>query len=120
MNKLIALVPLVVAVSSLGWGIPSREAASAQALPSSLYLMADIQVVVAKAPEYEAAFKALIAALRDARFAEVFDTYATDDGRYYVVYGLPKGYSRSKTSRQPGAAHPSGSGPTSSSPSTGG
>ncbi|MCK7480380.1 MAG: hypothetical protein M0C28_26355 [Candidatus Moduliflexus flocculans] len=93
MNKLTALVPLVVAVSSLGWGIPSREAASAQALPSSLYLMADIQVVVAKAPEYEAAFKALIAALRDARFAEVFDTYATDDGRYYVVYGLPKGYS---------------------------
>jgi len=60
--------------------------------PAQLYLMADIQVEVAKAPDYEAALKALIASLKDARFDEVFDTYATDDSRYYIVYSLPKGY----------------------------
>ncbi len=93
MKKLAALFPLVLAVSSLVWGIPPQDPGAAQALPPSLYLMADIQVEVAKAPEYEAALKALIAALKAARFTEVFDTYATDDSRYYVVYSLPKGYS---------------------------
>ncbi len=61
--------------------------------PAQLYLMADIQVEVAKAPDYEAALKALIAALEAAGFPVVFDTYATDDSRYYIVYSLPQGYS---------------------------
>jgi hypothetical protein len=59
--------------------------------PPALYLMADINVEVAKAPEYEAALKSLIAALHECGFPVVFDTYATDDSRYYVVYGL-EGY----------------------------
>jgi hypothetical protein len=96
MKKSAALVHLVLTAAALGWGIgvfPPQDPAAAQALPSSLYLMADIQVEVARAPEYEAALNALISALKDARFAEVFDTYATDDSRYYIVYSLPKGYS---------------------------
>jgi len=94
MKKLAALIPLLLAVSSLGQGIvPLSQDGAAPALAPSLYLMADIQVDVSKVPEYEAALKSLITALTDAGFSEVFDTYATDDGRYYVVYGLPKGYS---------------------------
>ena len=60
--------------------------------PPSLYLMADIQVEVARAPEYEAALKNLIAALKETAFPAVFDTYATDDSRYYLIYGLESGY----------------------------
>jgi hypothetical protein len=50
--------------------------------------MADIQVEVAKVPDYEAALKAFIAALKGVGFPVVFDTYATDDCRYYVIYGI--------------------------------
>jgi hypothetical protein len=50
--------------------------------------MADIQVDVSRAMEYEAAFKDFIAALASSSFPVVFDTYATDDSRYYVIYGL--------------------------------
>ena len=94
MKNLAAQVLFILAVSSFvpGTMLPSQDA-PAQALPPSLYLLADIQVEVAKAPDYEAALKAMIAALKDARFADVFDTYATDDSRYYIVYSLPKGYS---------------------------
>jgi hypothetical protein len=67
-------------------------AAQVTTTPPSLYLMADIRVEVAKAPEYEAAFKALITALKGCAFPVVFDTYATDDSRYYVIYGLETGY----------------------------
>jgi len=94
MNKPAALVIFFLAVSSFVPGtMLSSQDVPAQALPPSLYLMADIQVEVAKAPDYEAALKALIATLKDARFADVFDTYATDDSRYYIVYSLPNGYS---------------------------
>jgi hypothetical protein len=55
---------------------------------SGLYLMADIQVDVSSAPEYEAAFKDLIAALASNAFPVTFDTYATDDSRYFIIYGL--------------------------------
>lgn len=94
MKKLAALIPFLLAATSLGLGIvPPSQDTPAPALAPSLYLMADIQVDVSKVPEYEAALKALITALKDAGFSEVFDTYATDDSHYYVVYGLPKGYS---------------------------
>ena len=63
-----------------------------QEAPLQLYLMADVQVEVSKVPEYEAAFKALIAALKETAFPAVFDTYATDDSRYYIIYGLEGGY----------------------------
>ena len=53
-----------------------------------LYLMADIRVEVATSPEYEAALKGLIAALNENAFPVLFDTYATDDGHYYIIYGL--------------------------------
>jgi hypothetical protein len=66
---------------------------AAQDAPSlPLYLMADVQVEVAKVPEYEASFKALIAALGESGFPVVFDTYATDESHYYIIYGLEKGY----------------------------
>jgi len=78
---------------SLSFCLPALLAAQDVPLPpAQLYLMADVQVEVAKAPDYEAAFKALIAALKDAGFPVVFDTYATDDSRYYIVYGLERGY----------------------------
>lgn len=64
---------------------------AAPPLPQPIYLMADIRVEVAKAPDYEAAMKALVAALRENAFPVRFDTYSTDDSRYYVVYGL-EGY----------------------------
>jgi hypothetical protein len=57
-----------------------------------LYLMADIEVEVAGVSEYETALKALIAALTESEFPVVFDTYATDDSRYYIIYGLERGY----------------------------
>ena len=90
MKKLTGLVPLVLAASSLGWGVvsPPQDPAAAPVLPPSLYLMADIRIEVAKAPDYEAALKALIAALSENAFPVVFDTYTTDDGRYYIIYGL--------------------------------
>ncbi len=73
---------------------PREAARPAQDVPPpSLYLMADIHVEVAMAPEFEAAFKALISALKGTGFPVVFDTYATDDSRYYVVYGLERGFS---------------------------
>ena len=68
------------------------EAGQDQPAPSQLYLMADIQVEVARAPEYEAAFKALLASLHKSGFPVGFYTYATDDSRYYVIYGLERGY----------------------------
>ena len=92
MKKLAFLAPFILALSLHSPPADLRQETAAPALAPSLYLMADIQVEVAKAPEYEAALKALIAALTDARFTAVFDTYATDDSRYYVVYGLDKGY----------------------------
>jgi hypothetical protein len=55
---------------------------------SGLYLMADIQVDVSRGPEYEAALKDLIAALGANAFPVTFDTYATDDSRYFIIYGL--------------------------------
>lgn len=92
MKKLALSILLLPALTAVA--VPSVPASQEPAAtPPGLYLMADIQVEVGKATEYEAAFQALIAALDNAAFTEVFDTYATDDGRYYVVYGLPKGYS---------------------------
>jgi len=72
MKNLAAQVLFILAVSSFvpGTMLPSQDA-PAQSLPPSLYLMADIQVEVAKAPDYEASLKAMIAALKDARFADV-------------------------------------------------
>jgi hypothetical protein len=68
------------------------KAAQDASAPPSLYLMADIRVEVAKVPAYEAALKALMAALKGCAFPVVFDTYATDDSRYYIIYGLEGGY----------------------------
>jgi hypothetical protein len=72
--------------------LPALKASQDAPPPPQLYLMADIQVEVARVPEYETALKALIAALTESGFAVVFDTYATDDSRYYIIYGLEQGY----------------------------
>lgn len=71
---------------------PALKAAQEAPPAPQLYLMADVQVEVARVPEYEAALKALIAALEESEFPMVFDTYATDDSRYYIIYGLERGY----------------------------
>ena len=81
---LCSILALALGLSAIG--------RSQEAPPPSLYLMADIQFEVAKAPEYEAALKALIAALKENAFPVVFDTYATDDSHYYIIYGLEGGY----------------------------
>ena len=71
---------------------PALKAAQDAPSPPQLYLMADIQVEVARVPEYESAFKALIAALEKSGFSMDFYTYVTDDSHYYVICGLERGY----------------------------
>lgn len=90
MNKrrVVFVLGLALALSFAALAAASQEAPP----PPSLYLMADVQVEVARAPEYEAALKALIAALKENAFPVVFDTYATDDSHYYIIYGLESGY----------------------------
>ena len=82
---LLALVPVLATMAV-------AQTASGPPPPPQLYLMADIQVEVARVGEYEAALKALIAALKENAFPITFDTYATDDSRYYIIYGLESGY----------------------------
>lgn len=82
---LLALVPVLATMA-----IPQN--AGGPPPPAPLYLMADIQVEVARVGEYEAALKAFIAALKENAFPITFDTYATDDSRYYIIYGLESGY----------------------------
>ncbi len=75
-----AALGLALALSALG--------ASQTTPPPQLYLMADTRVEVAKAQDYEAALKDLIAALGKHGFPVRFDTYSTDDSHYYIIYGL--------------------------------
>lgn len=92
MRRFGTLLALLAGIACGCGGSPPDPAAAQAAPPPSLYLMADIRVEVAGAPEYEAALKALIAALKENAFPIVFDTYATDDSRYYIIYGLERGY----------------------------
>lgn len=57
-------------------------------LPPQLYLMGDFLVDVSRAAEYESALKELLAGLAKHAFPLLFDTYTTDDGHYFVIYGL--------------------------------
>ncbi len=66
---------------------PPRELISQEPAPP-LYLMADILVDVSRAAEYESVLKDLITALDKHGFPVRFDTYSTDDSRFYIVYGL--------------------------------
>jgi hypothetical protein len=86
MNKRMVILTLTLFLSVSG------ASPALNVPPPSLYLMADITVDVAKVPDYEAALKALIAALGGCAFPVVFDTYVTDDCHYYVIYGLESGY----------------------------
>ena len=88
MKKPTLLILSAALVAGLAASGPPQDAPP----PLPLYLMADIQVEVARAPEYETALTALIAALKENAFPIVFDTYATDDSHYYVIYGLEGGY----------------------------
>lgn len=76
----------ILASSALSFS--AAQAAQDAPPPPSLYLMADIQVDVFRAQEYETALKDFIAALASFGFPVTFDTYATDDSRYYVIYEL--------------------------------
>ena len=82
---LLALIPVLATMA-----VPQN--ASGPPPPPQLYLMADIRVEVARVDEYETALKALITALKENAFPTTFDTYATDDSRYYIIYGLESGY----------------------------
>jgi hypothetical protein len=62
--------------------------AGAQETRPKLFLMADALIDVSRAGEYEAALQDLIAALASSSFPVLFDTYATDDSHYFVIYGL--------------------------------
>jgi len=62
--------------------------AGAQEPTPQLFLMADALVDVSRAVEYEAALKDFIAALASSSFPVLFDTYATDDSHYFLIYGL--------------------------------
>ncbi|MCJ7485734.1 MAG: hypothetical protein MUQ25_06150 [Candidatus Aminicenantes bacterium] len=75
-------------LASFALSFSAAQAAQDAPPPPSLYLMADIQVDVFRAQEYETALKDLIAVLASNGFPITFDTYATDDSRYYVIYGL--------------------------------
>lgn len=61
---------------------------AAQEFTPRLYLMGDFLVDVSRAGEYETALKDFIAALASNSFPVLFDTYATDDSRYFIIYGL--------------------------------
>jgi hypothetical protein len=54
----------------------------------ALFLMGDFLVDISRTGEFEAGLKDLIAELRPRGFSFRFDTYATDDGHYYLVFGL--------------------------------
>jgi hypothetical protein len=80
--------PFATQIALLVLALPALGAAQTPPSPPPLYLMADIRVEVAKAPDYETALKELIAALATNGFPIQFDTYSTDDSRYYIIYGL--------------------------------
>jgi hypothetical protein len=84
---ILALALLAIAPAP-SLGRASEQDQAPPPAPPSLYLMADIQVDVSRAPEYEAALKDLITALASSAFLVTFDTYATDDSRYFLIYGL--------------------------------
>jgi len=84
LTPLTVLFLLATAMPSASQQTASEPAPAA----SGLYLMADIQVDVSRAPEYEAALKGLIAALASSAFPVTFDTYTTDDSHFFIIYGL--------------------------------
>lgn len=83
-------IPLTVLILLATTMAAAAQQAASEPAPaaSGLYLMADIQVDVSRAPEFEAALGDLIMALASNGFPITFDTYATDDGRYFIIYGL--------------------------------
>jgi hypothetical protein len=86
-RRSIPLTVLILLATTMAAGTKQTASEPAPTAPG-LYLMADIQVDVSRALEYEAAFKDLIAALVSSAFPVTFDTYATDDSRYFIIYGL--------------------------------
>jgi hypothetical protein len=63
-------------------------AVHSQEAQPELYLMGDFLVDASRVAEYEAALKELLVNLEKHGFPFRFDTYATDDGHYYVVYSM--------------------------------
>jgi hypothetical protein len=82
--------PILTLVLAVFWILLPAAALSQEGQPR-LLLMGDFLVDTSRVGEYEAAVKDLLAGLNKYGFPFLFDTYSTDDGHYYVVYGL-KGY----------------------------
>jgi hypothetical protein len=85
----------LIAVLALGLSLFVRPSATgappwAQAPGDwpALFLMEDFLVDVSRAAEYETALKDLVTELKRYGFPFRFDTYATDDGHYYLIYAL--------------------------------
>jgi hypothetical protein len=83
------VVSLLAFGLALGFGPgPSAARAQDETPPAPLYLMGDFLVETARAAEYEAGVKDLLAELKKHAFPLVIDTYGTDDGHYYFIYEM--------------------------------
>ncbi|MBN2207145.1 MAG: hypothetical protein JW742_07060 [Candidatus Aminicenantes bacterium] len=82
--ELSAVILGVAALLGAWPGAPSAQEATAP----RLYLMGDFLVETARADEYEAGLKDLLAELKTHGFPLLFDAYSTDDGHYYFIYEM--------------------------------
>jgi hypothetical protein len=77
---------LVLAFSALCL-VPPDGLFSQEPAPQ-LYLMGNFLIDASRTAEYEAALKDLLGSLGKHGFPVLFDTYSTDDSRYFIIYGL--------------------------------
>jgi len=88
-----------------------------QADRPQLYLLGDFLVDVSRSAEYEAALKELLSCLAQHSFPLLFDIYATNDGHYFVIYGLKDFSEVDRSGTRPGGTWPGGWGPKAFKPS---
>lgn len=79
---------LMVLESAVLFGLAPALVRAQEAPAPNLYLMGDFLVETARAAEYEAGVKDLLAELKTRGFPLQFDTYSTDDGHYYFIYEM--------------------------------
>jgi hypothetical protein len=80
--------PLLLALLWISSRPAVPELAPASPEWPALFLMDDGLVDISRTGEFEAGLKDLISALKGHDFPFGFDTYATDDGHFYRIYGL--------------------------------
>jgi hypothetical protein len=77
---------LIPALALFLSGLPA--AVLSQKPQRQLFLVGDFLVDTSRVAEYETALKDLLSNLKTHGFPFVFDTYTTDDGHYYMIFGL--------------------------------